>query len=251
MTNYKQFIEDDIGFVHLVDKMENNTALKVVNSARISYNNTKEDVDDKDISLIKYLWDHQHTSPFRHSFFTFHVKAPIFVFRQWMKYQVGSTWAEYTINGESVSLEMFDLMYDTDKGCSWNEISSRYSKLKPEFYIPTKMRANASHGNKQASHDLPEDFPHRFYRDIMQVNCETQYEKYINLIEKGVAREIARIILPQNIYSEAYWTVSLQGVLHFLKQRLHKDAQYEIRLFAECIEKSLEDNLKYLTVNED
>ena len=79
-------LEDDIGFVSLVDQMQNNHALKVVNAARISYNNKKDQFDDRDKKLSKYLWEHEHTSPFRHSFYTFHCKMPLFVARQWNKY---------------------------------------------------------------------------------------------------------------------------------------------------------------------
>ena len=82
--------------------------------------------------------------------FTFHVKAPLFVFRQWWKYQTGSYFREYELNGESVGLEAFDIFLDTDPGTAWNEISARYSKIEPEFYIPNEFRTNAGHGNKQA-----------------------------------------------------------------------------------------------------
>ena len=86
---------DNIGFVGLVDRMIQDHPLKVVNSARISYKNSKEAFDHKDKNLTKYLWNHEHTSPFRHSYYTFHLKSPLFVFRQWIKYQVGSTWRGY------------------------------------------------------------------------------------------------------------------------------------------------------------
>ncbi|MFT4711206.1 MAG: thymidylate synthase (FAD), partial [Planctomycetota bacterium] len=153
-------LDDDIGFLALVDRMQENHALKVVNSARISYSNQKTETDEADKKLSRYLWMHGHTSPYRHSFYTFHWKAPLFVFRQAFKYQVGSTWREYEADGQSISLEAFDVMFDTDKGCSWNEVSGRYVQWTPEFYVPATMRANPSHGNKQASVDLGEGFDH-------------------------------------------------------------------------------------------
>lgn len=234
---------DGIGFVALVDRMEQDPALKVVNSARISYDKQKEGFEDKDRKLCSFLWEHGHTSPFRHSFFTFHWKAPLFVFRQAFKYQVGSGWRTYEVDGAEVSLEVFDVMFDTDKGCSWNEVSGRYVRWTPEFYVPTVMRANPPHGNKQASFDLPEDFDHAGERKLMLDECEDAFKRYEARIERGVAKEIARMILPQSLYTQAYWTVSLQGVLHFLQQRLKPDAQYEIRVFAEAVRDLVKDDL--------
>ncbi|MFT5464893.1 MAG: thymidylate synthase (FAD), partial [Planctomycetota bacterium] len=128
-------LDDDIGFIALVDRMQQDAALKVVNAARISYRRQKDAVGEDDSKLARYLWTHGHTSPYRHSFFTFHWKAPLFVFRQAFKYQVGATWREYEADGVSISLDAFDVMFDTDKGCSWNEISGRYVKWASEFYV--------------------------------------------------------------------------------------------------------------------
>jgi thymidylate synthase (FAD) len=228
-------LDDGIGFVALVDRMRSDAALKVVNAARISYQKQKNELGEEDKKLARFLWVHGHTSPYRHSFFTFHWKAPLFVFRQAFKYQVGSTWREYEAGGESISLEAFDVLFDTDKGCSWNEISGRYVKWQPEFYLPRKMRANPPHGNKQASVELPPDFDHGRERETMRIECETMFRLYRERLERGVAKELARILLPQNVYTQAYWTVSLQGVIHFLAQRLKPDAQYEIRRYAEGV----------------
>lgn len=242
---------DGIGFVALVDRMERDPALKVVNSARISYDKQKGGFEDKDRRLCEFLWEHGHTSPYRHSFYTFHWKAPLFVFRQAFKYQVGSGWRTYEVEGAEVSLEVFDMMFDTDKGCSWNEVSGRYVKWTPEFYVPTTMRANPPHGNKQASVDLPADFDHEGERAAMLAECNGAFERYEARIERGVAKEIARMILPQSLYSQAYWTVSLQGVLHFLEQRLKSDAQFEIRAFARAIADLVRPDLERVGVKLD
>lgn len=239
---------DGIGFIDLIDSMKQDPSLKVVNSARISYDKQKESFDDGDKKLTKFLWANGHTSPYRHSFFTFHWKAPLFVFRQAFKYQVGSGWREYEVEGESVSLEVFDMMFDTDKGCSWNEISGRYVKWSPSFYVPNLMRTNPPHGNKQASVDLPDGFDHEAERQLMLEECRTSFKKYQERIDRGVAKEIARTLLPQNLYSEAYWTVSLQGVLHFLDQRLKPDAQFEIRQFAVGIRNLINPTLENLGI---
>jgi thymidylate synthase (FAD) len=239
-------LDDGIGFVALVDRMQHDHALKVVNAARISYQKQKDSFDDADRKLAGFLWTHGHTSPFRHSFYTFHWKAPLFVFRQAFKYQVGSSWRSYEVEGASVRLEVFDVLFDTDKGCSWNEISGRYVEWENEFYVPARMRANPPHGNKQASHDLPESFDHAAERERMRVECAHAYELYQERIRRGVAKEIARMLLPQNLYTQAYWTVSLQGVLHFLEQRLEPDAQFEIRRYAQAVRSLVEPDLARL-----
>jgi len=244
-------LDDEIGFVSLVDRMQTDPAMKVVNSARISYQATQTEFSEKDSKLCAFLWKHGHTSPYRHTFFTFHWKAPLFVFRQAFKYQVGSGWRKYEINGEAVSLEVFDVMFDTDKGCSWNEVSGRYVQWEPEFYVPKVLRSNPSHGNKQASFALPDDFDHEGERDLMRAQCEQAFALYQERIDRGIAKEIARMCLPQNIYTQAYWTVSLQGVLHFLDQRLKPDAQFEIRRYAEGIYDLVADDLERIGVTKE
>jgi thymidylate synthase (FAD) len=139
-------------------------------------------------------------------------------------------------------------MFDTDKGGSGNEVSGRYVLWTPEFYVPARMRANPPHGNKQASFELPEDFDHEGERERMLAECRAAYALYEQRIERGVAKEIARMPLPQNLYSQAYWTVSLQGVLHFLEQRLKPDAQYEIRRYAQAIHGLVKPDLERLGV---
>lgn len=250
----KQYIEDNIGFVSLQDRFVNDVPLKIVNSARISYGNQKQAFDDKDKKLVKFLYDHGHTSPFRHSFYTFHIKAPISVFRQWVKYQVGSGWRQYELNNSNpdntISVDFVDLIFDTDKGCSWNELSRRYTQPKEEFYIPKELRSNPPHGNKQSSGEYSNplvstdtDFISSPI-DEMIAHSKKSLELYKKLIANGVAREQARDVLPQNMYSEAYWTVSLQGVMHFLDQRLKKDAQYEIRSYAKCVYNLISNDLQ-------
>jgi thymidylate synthase (FAD) len=244
-------LDDGIGFVRLVDRMQTDPALKVVNAARISYDRKKAEFDAKDQKLCAFLWVNGHTSPYRHSFFTFHWKAPLFVFRQAFKYQVGSGWRKYEVDGEPVSLEVFDVMFDTDKGCSWNEVSGRYVQWHPEFYVPKVMRSNPPHGNKQASVDLGPEFDHEAERALMIAECHEAHERYKQRIERGVAKEIARLCLPQSVYSQAYWTVSLQGVLHFLEQRLKPDAQFEIRRYAEAVHQLVRSDLDRLGVTRE
>jgi thymidylate synthase (FAD) len=244
-------LDDGIGFVALIDRMREDAALKVVNAARISYSKQKRAADSADEKLARFLWVHGHTSPYRHSFFTFHWKAPLFVFRQAFKYQVGSTWREYEVDGRSVALEVFDFLFDSDKGCSWNEISGRYVSWTEEFYVPRVMRANPPHGNKQASVPLPPDFDHAGERDRMLRECQESFRLYRERLERGVAKEIARLALPQNVYSQAYWTVSLQGAIHFLSQRMQPDAQWEIGRYAEGVFRLLEPDLARLGITRE
>lgn len=241
-------LDDGIGFISIVDRMKEDTALKVVNSARISYSNKKSRFDNKDQKLTQFLIRNGHMSPFRHTYYTFHIKAPLVTLRQWIKYQIGSTWRDYEVNKQSVSLEVFDIVLDTDKGTSWNEISGRYVKLKPEFYIPSIMRSNVKHGNKQASEELPNNFDHASEKLRMYQECDEAYKRYEERLEAGIAKEIARMMLPQNIYSEIYWTPSLQAILFFLEQRLNDDSQYEIRKYAEAIYELLKKDFNRLGI---
>jgi len=253
------YLKDNISYVGLVDHMNTDPSLKVVNSARISYNKKKTETDDSDKKLTKFLWKHEHTSPFRHSYFTFHIKAPLFVFRQLMKYQVGSGFRTYEVDGEEVSLEVFDHIYDIDKGCSWNEISGRYTSTSDQFYIPLELRSNPGHGNKQSSgkYENPLDPSDPLWRsneelkELMLSSAEAAVFNYKRLIKNGVAKEIARMVLPQSMYSEAYWTVSLQSVIWFLHQRLKPDSQYEIRMLAEGIYNILEPTLSDLGIDKE
>jgi thymidylate synthase (FAD) len=120
-----------------------------------------------------------------------------------------------------------------------------------ETYVPHVMRANPPHGNKQASVDLGPEFDHAAERARMVAECEEAFVRYRERIERGVAKEIARMLLPQNIYSQAYWTVSLQGVMHFLEQRMKSDAQFEIRRYAEAIYELVREDLERVGVTRE
>ena len=115
--------------------------------------------------------------------------------------------------------------------------------------MPARMRANPPHGNKQASVELGDDFDHAAERRRMMAECEHAFRLYSERIERGVAKEIARMLLPQNVYTQAYWTVSLQGVLHFLDQRLKPDAQFEIRRYAQAVRDLVRPDLERLGVS--
>lgn len=196
----------DRGFVRLVDHM--GTDLTVVNAARVSFGKRKEHFDEKDAELVEYLATHEHTAPFRHAYLTFHVKAPIFVFRQWMKHRIAS---------------------------DFNEISGRYVEFSPEdFYVPEMFRQQAK-VNKQGSEGQIAEESRQMALEAYTEACRNSVKQYKALIEMGVCREQARCVLPLALYSEVYWTASLQAIAHFLHLRLDSHAQWEIRQYAAVV----------------
>jgi thymidylate synthase (FAD) len=214
----------DKGYVELIDGMVSDPKLKIVNAARVSFQKEVKELSERDIKLIKFLFEHEHFSTFRHSYFTFRIKAPLLVFRQWWKYAIGCDWIE---NENVGTIELPET--------NWNEASGRYVEFQPEFYIPETIRKQ-SKDNKQGSEGKLETLangedPVVFFQGA----CNSMYESYQLLVKSGAAKEQARGLLPQNIYSECIWTCSLQCVLYFLHQRLKSDAQFEIREYAKNI----------------
>lgn len=214
----------DHGHIELFDAMVQDPRIKIANAARVSFGKQVTELTERDIKLISFLYQHEHFSTFRHSYFSFRVKAPLMVFRQWWKYQVGCEWVE---NENVGAIEI--------PSTSWNEASGRYIEFAPEFYIPETIRLQ-SKDNKQGSHGQltqlsgGED-PVGFFAE----GCRLAYDRYRYLIDSGAAKEQTRMLLPQNIYSECVWTPSLQCLLYFLHQRLKPDAQWEIREYAKTL----------------
>lgn len=192
------------GSVRLVEHMGSD--LSIVRSARVSYNADWRPGGD-DAKLIDYLVKNRHTSPFESVVFTFEVKAPIFVFRQWHRHR---TW-------------------------SFNEVSARYSELPEEYYIPEISQITTqSTGNKQMRtddiHPMADDF-----QSLISSAGEDAFTHYRYLLEHGCPRELARGVLPVNTYSRMFATVDLHNFAHFLKLRLPEGAQYEIRVYAQAM----------------
>ncbi len=202
----------DHGHVRLVDHMGSD--LSIVRNARVSYDaewRTGED-EGKDTKLLNYLIKNQHTSPFESVNFTFDVKAPIFVFRQWHRHR---TW-------------------------SYNEVSARYTELPEEFYVPELSQITTqSTSNKQMRTD--EVHPDAGgMRSVIHDQCVTAFQKYKLLIASGCPRELARGVLPVNTYSHMFASVDLLNLMKFLKLRVHAHAQYEIRVYAEAMLRLIE-----------
>lgn len=201
----------DHGLIRLVDSMGDD--LSIVRSARVSYNaewRTGEDAG-KDEKLIKYLVKNRHTSPMECVQFTFEVKAPIFVFRQWHRHR---TW-------------------------SYNEVSARYSELPEEFYIPTPEHVGVQSTSNKQMRVLEENAglsekDVEFINDL-QRHSQEGFALYRKHLEAGVPRELARCLLGLNTYSHMFATVDLHNLFHFLKLRLHSHSQMEIRVYADAL----------------
>ena len=205
----------DKGYVRLVDTLGDD--LSVVNAARVSYDKEVNEFTAKDVKLIEFLIREGHTSPFRHAALTFEVYAPLFVARQWWKYAVSST--------------------HVDDQNGWNESSRRYITESEEFYVPSASSWRSKPENSKQGSGEPVDEQiggKHFHRLAEMVVAGT--EAYHDALNDGIAPEIARLFLPAyGMYVRWRWTVSLQGVLTFLDQRLEHDAQYEIQKYAEAV----------------
>ena len=215
---YKPIKVLDHGFVRVVDYMGDDSA--VVQAARVSYGRgTKKSLQDK--GLINYLMRHRHTTPFEMCDIKFHIKLPIFIARQWIRHRTASV----------------------------NEYSARYSILSNEFYLPDIHNLTPqSSTNKQgrSSEILPEDITLRVLATIKEDSLRC-YKNYVammnqddqgNIIDEnnvGITRELARINLTLNHYTEWYWKINLHNLLHFLALRADHHAQYEIRVYAEVM----------------
>jgi thymidylate synthase (FAD) len=196
----------DKGFVRLVDYLGGDA--RIVQAARVSYGHGTKTVRE-DAALIDYLLRNKHTSPFEQVVLTFHVKAPIFVARQWVRHRTARM----------------------------NEISGRYSVMAEEFYVPEPhdvRRQNKT--NKQGRSDEPignqtqAEFLETLKAD--QSALYTRYESYVGL---DIARELARINLPLSLYTQFYWQIDMHNLFHFLQLRLDSHAQSEIRAYAQVL----------------
>ena len=205
----------DKGFIEVVDSLGSD--LTVVNSARVSFGKRKKKFDDSDRRLVRYLAKYKHYSPFRHLQVQFHLKAPEFVMRQWYKHVVG---IETTSNSSA-------------KDHAWNEISGRYVPVE-EFYVPSVWRKQ-SEDNKQASEGVLDDLQQKRMNMTYQVFLNQMEMAYDMMINAGVAKEQARVLLPLSQYTEVYWTASFQAIMNFIELRNEKTSQWEIQEYAKVL----------------
>ena len=198
----------DHGFIRLVDHMGDDEA--IVRNARVSYAaNEKTGLNPEgDAKLINYLYRNGHNTPFESVEFQFHVKAPIFVIRQWHRHR---TW-------------------------SYNEVSARYTALPAEFYIPDLATVGAqSKDNKQMRVDAESTESMAQNLVAMRLANSASFTLYEALLEEGMPRELARTVLPLATYTEMFAKVDLSNLFKFLHERLHEHAQYEIRVYAQAM----------------
>lgn len=195
----------DHGFVRVVDYMGDDAA--IVQAARISYGRgTKKMSEDR--GLIRYLVKNRHTTPLEMCQIKFHVKMPIFVARQWVRHRMASI----------------------------NEVSARYSELDREFYFPDpSVMGLQDTKNRQGRTGAVDQNVAALILEDLKTHCDDSYEHYQSYMKDGLARELARMALPLNIYTQWYWKIDLHNLLHFLGLRMDAHAQYEIRAFADVI----------------
>src|SRR5690348_5034216 len=203
----KQIDVLDHGFVRLDAAMA--TDLSVVNSARVSFGRRKTEMEEADEGLIRFLMRDRHGTPFEHNSFRFHIRAPIFVAREWFRHRVGS----------------------------FNEFSMRYARATDDFYVPdaddvrTQVGKPGAYSFEPVEPELAEQT-----REELQAVYEHAYATYERLVEAGVARELARAVMPVGAYTEFYWTVNARALMNFVSLRAHETAQREIRRYAEAVE---------------
>jgi thymidylate synthase (FAD) len=190
----------DKGFVRLVDVMGNDSA--IVQAARVSYGEGTKTVNE-DRGLIRYLLRHKHTSPLEMVEFKFHLKMPIYIARQHIRHRTANV----------------------------NEMSARYSVMPDEFYLPSEIRGQ-SDKNKQCSEGVLDN---SHFSAILAESSYEAYNDYEEAIENGVSREMARMILPINLYTEMYWKIDLHNLLHYIRLRNHSHAQAEIQEYARAM----------------
>jgi thymidylate synthase (FAD) len=203
----------DHGKLELVDFMGSD--LSVVQGARISNGAALPDWRGApDERLINFLAENGHMSPFEHAVFKFYVKAPLFVVREWQRHRT----------------------------FSYNERSGRYKKFDPEFYVPIRARI-PDPNNKQSSIESDDIYLSGYQAGAIMSVLDVAYRAYEKMLDKGIAREVARMVLPLNLYTEFYVTGNFRNFMHFLELRNTPDAQQEIRVYAQAIADILEEKM--------
>ncbi len=195
------------GFVRLDAAMADD--LSVVNAARVSFGTRKDVLDERDEGLVGFLMRERHGTPFEHNAFRFHVRCPIFVMREWIRHRMGS----------------------------FNELSGRYAKIDDAFYVPASedVRTQVGKPGAYTFESVANDVAERT-RAVMEESYRASYAAYEGMLADGVAREVARSVLPVGIMTEFFWTLNARSLMNFLSLRNQEHAQREIRRYAEAVE---------------
>jgi thymidylate synthase (FAD) len=204
----------DHGFVRLDAVMADD--LSVVNAARVSFARHKDAMDASDEGLIRFLMRERHGTPFEHNSFRFHIRCPIFVAREWFRHRIGS----------------------------FNEFSMRYAKATDDFYVPAPEDVRTQVGKPGAyTFETVEPELAESTRETLESVYRTAYAAYEELVEAGIAREIARCVLPVGAYTEFFWTVNARALMNFVSLRASETAQREIRRYADAVESFLAEKM--------
>ena len=190
--------------------------ISVVNSARVSFAKSQQEMDESAKGLINFLMREKHGTPFEHNAFRFHVKCPVFVAREWFRHRIGS----------------------------FNEFSARYSEVGEDFFVPYQNDVRSQVGKPGAYefHMVEEEIADQAIEIISQANS-IAYESYKKLIDIGIAKELSRTVLPVGMYTQFYWTVNARSLMNFLSLRLSKTAQLDIRRYAKSVEAIFADKM--------
>ena len=200
----------DKGFLALDAALASDLA--VVNGARVSFNQESDELSERDEGLIGFLVRERHGSPFEHGYFRFLVKAPLFVVREHHRHRAGH---------------------------SYNEWSGRYAKMDAEFYVPDNVRTQVGKPGSYSFEPVDEHVRDAARREIEE-NAERAFEAYERMLEQGVAKEVARAVLPLSTYTKYYWSCNPRSLMHFCSLRNHEAAQFEIQQYAAAAESFLE-----------
>jgi thymidylate synthase (FAD) len=204
----------DHGFVRLDDAMADD--LSVVNSARVSFGRRVTELSEADAGLIRFLMRDRHGTPFEHNSFRFHIRCPLFVAREWFRHRIGS----------------------------FNEFSMRYARATDDFYVPEAEDVRTQVGKPGAySFDPVDPELAEMTREELRAVYDNAYATYERLVEQGVARELARAVLPVGAYTEFYWTVNARALMNFVSLRAAETAQREIRRYADAVEHFLAEKM--------
>lgn len=197
----------DHGYVQLYDSMGND--LRIVNNARQSFGKESLTFGESEAGLINFLMKNRHGTPFEAVVFQFNVKCPIFVAREWFRHRISS----------------------------YNEYSGRYSKMVNDFYIPETVRSQKGKPGAYKFKELEKDADlTKWFQSEVDATSKQAYILYDNMLKAGVAKELARIVLPVNIYTTFTWTVNLRALLNFISLRSEENAMWEIRQYSQKIE---------------
>ena len=203
----------DKGFIALDGAFSSDLA--VVNAARVSFNSQSDEMTERDEGLIRFLIRNRHGSPFEHGYFRFLIKAPIAVVREHHRHRAGH---------------------------SYNEWSGRYSQIEAEFYVPDYVRAQVGKPGSYTFEAVDEETREAARAAIEKSGTEA-FAEYERLLESGVAKEVARLVLPLSTYTKYYWSCNPRSLMHFCSLRNHDDAQYEIRQYAAAAEEFLAEHM--------